>query len=279
MQRNPAIHIRLSDLIRILNFLKVDNADQLAYSLLKESAKYNIKGRVFVMSNKRVANKVKRIIDNDIQLVDLFNKALSMVLLENKILYAKPISQTSRQYIVLKEVTKSAIQFCDLYNIDYSIGFIEFCRLAIELLKKSYSIYKFKMVIPQISKRYENKRILENDENKEGTKEVYSIYKNKALIQFGIDYTCTDIDEYIHFYNIRKLCDSRNIPYNDWINTQFDKLSFTGTLPLPKMLYGEKAINRFNLKNTSNYVKETISEKIILKKDVFKKRKVSNDIQ
>ena len=53
-------------------------------------------------------------------------------------------------------------------------------------------------------------------------------------------------EKYVHVCRIHKLLSERHWDYREYINAQFDALSFCNGVPTLDGMYGDKAIERFN---------------------------------
>jgi len=129
--RNPAIHIRRSDLIVIIESYGLNIHD--INKIMTEAVKYSIKNRVNVTTKVRGKQKAERHIESDTNLVSEFNRIYAGEMILNNV-KALSITKSSVQYLTLKEVTFQALEFCKLFSLVEQTGFKIYIDLGLKIL-------------------------------------------------------------------------------------------------------------------------------------------------
>lgn len=240
--RDPAIHIRMSDLKQVFRDaweLEVD--DSALYGLFKEALNYSIRNRVMVVSKSASKKKIDRHTEATTNLVADFNRIYQGVVVSNNI-KAMAINKSSVQYLTLTEVTHQAIEFCDLFELGYENGFKIFVETGLDILKHKFNIYRLKGTASRIVDTYRDKQTIINDSNPAGTNQMIKEW-GSAVKSFFDKSIHIDNPEAVrvHFIHAREDADSVKANYGDWMYAQFEKWQYLNSIPQFTQLYGDNA--------------------------------------
>lgn len=253
MQRDPAIHIRKSDLITIFNKVGIDSS--IVDKIMYKAKEYNIQNRVNVTLSSNGKKKAARASVIDDKTVEMFNRIYD-TFNKNNNLKILTVRKTDAHYITLKEITHQALTFCNLYDIEnLTEGFKAYLSIGYELLKSKYSIYRLKGHGQRIMDYYGAIKIIKDDAYPDKTTEMYGAWKLAVIKYFGHSLDITDPQKYMYFVKAREDADQMKADYKDWIFAQFEKWSFLNSIPEFSQYSGEQAAINYSV-----YVKQTAKE-------------------
>jgi len=220
--RNPILNIHKSDLESILDKMGVQiDLKTLFLEAKKCSVKYSIDEKSFLKYNKIA----------EAEHVGKFNMTL-MAIQQRTNPNAQVIRQQDSAYMLLKEITILATDFCNANNLTIDRGFSIYIQAGLDIMGKKYGLNKFKTYNQKICASYEHEQIIKNNPNKGETDLIIKIYKQKT--------TVTKSDT-IHFVYAAAEVVENGAKVEDWMKAQFDRLEWTGKIPEPYQLYGDNA--------------------------------------
>lgn len=169
---------------------------------------------------------------------ELFNSILTSSLQVRYNPNASPILIQDSAYNMLKEVSILAVDFCNKAGLSTREGFITYINLGLDIMGKKYAINKFKFYNGKITELYFNSLEIAADPNKELTDILMKYYAYKGKVEV----VQSDI---IHFVRTAaQITDTESNP-RVWMDAQFERFAFTGTIPEPQHLYGEKQLEAY----------------------------------
>lgn len=245
MSRNPSIHIRRTDLKIVLLNSGIQVSDSQMDLIFQNAIHYKLSDRHLIFSNKK--QNLERLEKNhkvETAPVEIFNGCLTLVRQDIGHRFFEKIDRTSVQYSVLKEVSMIAEEYCKTFNLGLREGFVEFCRLGLDLMGKKYGLNKFKFYKEKIFKQKEWEILIQDDAGSTLTAEVISYYKS-TLLSKGTTYEIDRVEEYVDFIYCKQEIQESNSKVKDWIDAQFIKLEFLDIYPNPNQLYGDGARKRY----------------------------------
>lgn len=256
MKRDPSLHITKSDLVKLLaeiNYSQRTSGIALADKIFENAKKYQITDRYLQILEQKsaVKKKVTKSMEADdvpAGLVEKFNLWLvTERTAHNEYIKATPISKSNKQYTLLKEVVKMSQDFVEKFEITpQSDGHREYIRLGLRVMKR-YSLNRFKTYDTLINEMFESSVIVLMDEHKEDTSKFYGIWQEsmvKHTSMEGLD-LLSDYVKYAHMVYGREQADECDAYYEDWVEAQFDGLSFMNVIPELSQFYGENAKKRW----------------------------------
>lgn len=239
--RNPSIHIKESDLVYLLDKYGND-----VKKILKYAKKLSCNTRSVSITNQQLDKKVTRTIQTNSKDTNLFNNILFLVRQGLKHRGFKKVEENSRDWLILKDITNLANDFCEEYNLPKEKGYKEFCQIGISKMTK-FSYPKLKTLYDSICSYYQSIHEIEQDDEPFLTKKIHQyyceiIYKRTGLIQ---KYDSKP-DDYIFFIRVKDECKNLRIKFEDYINAQFYGLEYRNGIPHPAQLIGDNAMQRLN---------------------------------
>lgn len=241
--RNPSIHVLKSDLVEVLSQYGLNEVD--VDAIMFECRKRAVKGRVNVMAKSKTKKKVERLVESDSGLTEKFNGVLTSLRqsLSHKI---TTVRKGGKDWLVLVEVASDAKEFCEYFKFDsMEEGFKAYIRSGIEMMGKKYALSKFKFYKQRIFDYYEFKKAIDTDADAEGTEEFYNIYCDAMMERTGVDMELDSVEDYVHMVFGRQEADEVHADYKDWVEAQFQGLSFMAAVPEMNQLYGLNAKKRY----------------------------------
>lgn len=241
--RNPSIHVLKSDLLEVLSAYGLNESD--VDSIMFECRKRAVKGRVNVTAKSRTRKKVERLVESDSGLTEKFNGVLTAFRqsISHKV---TSIRKGSKDWLLLVEIASDAKEFCDYFKFQsVEDGFKAYIRSGIEMMGKKYALSKFKFYKQRIFDYHEFRTAIEQDADAEGTEMFYNVYCDEMLERTGVDLELEDVEDYVHMVFGRQEADASNADYKDWVDAQFEGLSFMNAVPELNQLYGLNAKKRY----------------------------------
>jgi hypothetical protein len=238
--RDPSVHVKRSDLLKILSDYGINHRDM--PGIMLAASKKALKFRANLTLPAKTRKKAERVLEAGDELVEEFNRAYVTVMAENNI-KVLAIHKNNTQYLTLKEITQSAREFCTLFELDPQQGFLMYVRMGVKLLNKKYSLYRLKSVSDRIVDRYRTTLTINNDQSPINTELMYQAWGKAVKKYFNavIEIERGAIDKYVHFVYAKQDADSVNANYNDWMDAQFEKWSFLQSMPEFSQLHGDNA--------------------------------------
>lgn len=247
MQRDPSIHIKLSDLVHILKtkvFDKNLKPADLGMVLLKECAPYSVSTRSVISSNLRVERKAKKLIHSSRLDSDLFSQLIYATRKSLKHRGITLIKPGSKDWDMVKEITTKALDFCLEFELGKREGFIQYIKIGISKMIK-FNLNKFNGLHEIICETYSAIKEIEKDTDPELTKELYNYYSQEVIRVTGIfEPIDNDPEKYVYFVKARQLAEELNVSLDLYIEAQFDGLNFAKGIPHPVQLTGVNARQR-----------------------------------
>jgi hypothetical protein len=253
MKREPSIHISKSHLIVIIEELNglqkhgvVYSSEELVNKIFTMAKPYSIISRQVNVSNDRVEKKANRLLKSSRLDADLFARLVFAVRKQRKHRGISQIKPGGKDWDLVKEVTSSALNFCEEFSLKKRDGFIRYIDVGLSKMAK-FNLAKFPNMYEAICETYEAIVEIENDNNPEGTSELYDYYVRHIADNTGIYEDIKTLPEkYVWFVRARKEADKIKVPYAVYIKAQFSGFDFAKGIPHPVQLVGPKAILRVN---------------------------------
>lgn len=246
--RNPSIHITESSLKDILKEVISESKVEakILSAIVRKAKKHSINHRCVIITNDKLDKKVEKVTIANTSDVFIFNNILFMVRKSNNHFGVRKINESSRDWLILKDITKMAVDFCNEFELDIKIGFKNFIELGLLKMNK-FSLLKFKSLYEAICNSYVAKIEMNKDEAPGKTKSIHDYYVALITERTGNPTTyIKDPDNYCYFIEVRKNVDRLGIKFEDYIKAQFTGMEWRDTIPHPAQLVGQKANDRLN---------------------------------
>lgn len=250
--RDPALHIRRSDLMAIIAELRLDLGRKHVDMIFQIACKYSIRNRIFVTTKTKSKKKSDRSVESDTQLLEKFNGIYQSCLVSHSI-KSMTIGKTSPQFLTLKEVCFQAKEFSDLNCLGYEEGMRLYVEIGIKLLGNKFGIYRLKGYALKILEYYQAKALIASDKDPDGTDDMVVAWTQCVRVFYHTSIALEDDAQRAHFIHAREDADSLQAEYYDWISSQFEKWSYLNTLPAFTQLYGDNAKLIYKIYMTKNH--------------------------
>lgn len=247
--RVPSIHITEQNLILALDRLKKlhnykFSAEELASQLLTESVKYSISTRSIAPTNKKSQDRIDRVIKSGLGDSMKFARTLYLVRTSMKHRGVTQINQAHKDWPILKQITKDALNFCKDFDLPIEEGFTEYLKIGLAKMQK-FALPKMSAMSETISQTYEFTKEIKSDPNESITKALSLEYNQAIVLKTGMPYNYKDQpDKYVFFVRAAQLCKELNIKPRDYVKAQFHGFEWVSGVPDPVQFVGPKAKER-----------------------------------
>lgn len=247
--RDPAIHIRKSDLLQILKDIYVMFPNEVVEEILTRSRDVAIRDRFEVQTNTikvaRKATKAKAFAVSEAD-VQLFNRLLTFHRKELNHRFVA-IRREDSLWKQLSEVTHDALLFCETVGFpSKEEGMKWFIIRGIRMMRGKWGLNKFKYCRDAIIEEYNMEQELMQDPHPEKTLEFINAYIKVVRNESGVRISPTDFttSQQMDLHLGRKDADSISMKYTTYIQAQFAEMAFMNSIPEPVHLHGDNAKNR-----------------------------------
>jgi hypothetical protein len=207
---------------------------------------YSILSRKVNVTSDRIEKKAKRLLSSSRVDADLFAQLVYAIRKKRKHRGISPIKPGGRDWDLVKEITASALGFCEEFELYKREGFIRYIEIGISKMAK-FNINKFPNLYEAICETHLAMDEISKDENPNSTKEMYDYYISHIAEHTGIFENLQELPEkYVWFVRARVEADKIKVPGIVYIKAQFSGLDFAKGIPHPIQLVGPKAIDRVN---------------------------------
>lgn len=261
MKKDPSIHIKKSDFLEILENLEVKNfpIDQ----FLQLATRKAVNSRVVLVTNDKVHKEVRKILlatKGDASLVADLIYSIRIKLRHRGV---RKITQSqTREWSSCKRLAEVCNNFCKEFGFENPReGFLVYLEIGLRRITSSKNLIEKLITLSEYTNDvYQYRMELKHDPTPDDTKIIHDYYVNTIASNTGIVENYTDqVEKYIHFFKLKNFLEVRNWNYKDFIDAQFEALSYCNGIPPLESLHGDKAIERYNkwlYKNHSSHVDE-----------------------
>lgn len=249
MQRQPAIHIRLKDLSRILKKLLGKEIHKDFDSLVKqiglEGKVYQIENRKLLQSNKKVSKKIQQSETSTFEITSKFNRDLMISRRLKKHRSITPIREGTKDWLFLKEIAGLVYKFCQDHKMPFDRVSIEYINMALDKMNK-FSLYKIKAMNEQICEGLIALEEIRKDKTPNITDQMHLWYNGKVNERTGLNWDYKKIpDKYVYFIRAKEEAQRIGADPMKYLLSQFEGMQFRDGIPDPLQLVGPKALERY----------------------------------
>lgn len=247
MRREPSIHIKESDLIKVLEEAEVTgNIPQLVKFILSKARKYSLNHRSLLAGNAKVAKKAEKVLSSSVEDTQHMVRSIYFIrrqLRHRNITLPKP---GESQYSLIKTITVNAIKFYEEYyevTEAKSDAFVEYIRIGCSKMT-SFALPKLVAMHESICKTYEAQTLIAQNENLDLTDRALRTYNKFVVDKVGSilqDYSKMP-DKYMYFIMVAKRCKELGLPPETYIEAQFKGVEWRGGIPDPAQLINGKSL-------------------------------------
>jgi hypothetical protein len=213
-----------------------------------ESKRYSLEKRSISITTQTLAKKVLNKVTNDKSDITLLSQIIFSVRQSLKHRGIKPIDNNSAEWVALKKLTPLVNDFCNDFQLSKREGYIAYTRMGLKRITsfRGY-INKLYDMSETLSLQYEAEQVIQNDENKNLTKEIHDYYVSLIVKSTGIQENYIDKPlKYTKFVEVSILVKEMKMDYRVFIDAQFEGLAWTSNYPEPEQLVSEKYRERLN---------------------------------
>lgn len=268
VNRKPSIHCLQEDFLVVLNELLHDSYSKREIKLLHNSiisriSKFGVPKRSIVITNDKLLKSSTRLLTSSKDDSSKFAHYLLMVRRKLKHKGITSIKPGSRDWLMLKEITKNCLSFCNDFGLTKNDGFKIYIEIALKKMVK-YSINKFTSLHQAVCNDYEAINIISTDLSPDRTTLAHSIYGKLVGEKTGIpiDYT-RNPEKYQYFILAKSEANKINVPIEHYIKAQFAGLEWANAIPDPAQLVGDKAIQRLQRYLSENKITINKQEEMV----------------
>ena len=260
MKRDPSIHITKDTFEEILEVLGVSYFPTDAFFTM--ARKYSIDSRAVIASNKKITKQVDKITLASHGDALLAADLLYSTRIKLKQRGVRKITEANqREWTLCKKLADICNTFCDDFELETREGFITYIELGLKRLTNYRNLLQRLVAMAEnITTQYEAIREVQEYQSsesiKQGVLQVHDYFVRYIANSTGIYENFKDNPEkYVHACRIHKLLSDRHWNYREYINAQFEALSFCNGIPSPDTFIMDKSIERYNkwlYKNANN---------------------------
>ena len=248
MKRQPSLHITEDNLVLILKELGIRHKDYTLALLAKTIA---TKAKTFSMPNRKVSITTEKLKKDISKLTKsnrddavLFSKVLVMERRKANHRSIQQIKPGSPEWKNIKDITATAVQFCEEFDLDRLKGFSIYIGICLTRIKK-FSVNKLISMYPVVAEVYQANLVLESDTDPIETKKAHDIYNQVIIDKTGMAYDYSkDPVNYQYFVKVKDRAKELGISSSIYIKAQFHALEWIRGVPQPIQLTGDKADDR-----------------------------------
>lgn len=251
MKRNPSIHITKLQFENILSYLEIDNFPVEAFFVVakKEAINSRVVDITTKKANKQISNTLLASQGDAALVADI----IYSVRIKLKHRGVRKIQETNtRDWNACKKLAAICNDFCSSFELNTRGGFIKYIELGISRMTDHRNmIQRLISMSENIFSVYSSVEELEglSMSDKEDIKDIHNYYIKKLADRTGIYESLENFPEkMIHFKKLRDFLSSKGwlAYYAEYIDAQFEALTWCNGLPEIQNLYNEKAIERYN---------------------------------
>jgi hypothetical protein len=236
--RDPSIHIKESDLIRLIK------DKDLAQSIVKKAKSLSVSSRSVYANNNKLEKKVEKLKLASRSDAGKFAQALLLIRRKFKHRGLQLIGPTDTEWLILKDICVGATEFCNEFGFKLELGYREYITIAMGMMK-NFSLNKFKSLHGPICNIFEAQSEIQRDKSPERTSKAHDFYVATIHEKIGFAKGYDTVPEkFVYFIRMVGLADSMGIDTRTYIKAQFAGMDWRGGIPDPMQLVGDKALQR-----------------------------------
>lgn len=246
--KDPSIHIKKSDFKKILKSLEIKDfpLDQ----FLQAATKKAVNARTVLVTNDRVNKRMEHILlanKGDASMVADLVYSIRIKLGHRGI---RKVNQTNpREWDFCKKLADACNHFCEEFQFNNPReGFLVYIETGLKKITSNRNIIeKLVSMYDYIMEAYGSEMEIKNDPTPDDTRLIHNYYVSSIASNTGIMESYVDQPvKYIHFLKLKNFLETRGWDYENFIDAQFEALSYCNGIPPLESLYGDKAIERYN---------------------------------
>lgn len=285
--RDPGLHITKSKLARFIKEWNNDDTQGIKVNLVDYIMK---RGILHASLNRSILDPEKdtqrkslsRLSSAKMDDSTLFNKLLSDVRIQMKHRGFKRIDKFDSDWPFIVELSNLCNGFCSDFGLERKLGYIEYIKGYFYVRPGGFRVRQMKAFHEQIISRYQNKILIQEDENPKETEEAYHLYQNLVYDKVGVT-PKYDKDEnpekYLCFVKVSKEARGIGLTTEDYVLAQFETLDWTGGFPTPEQMTTVNAKDRVLKWMSENKLTTGRSKDVNKDKALVEFRKIKADLK
>jgi hypothetical protein len=262
--RDPGIHLTRSQFEEILGYLEITQFPTEAFFVMAKKKAVN--ARAVLVSNKKDNKKITNVLlasTGDAQLVADLLYATRIKLKHRGVRKITP--SNTRDWANCKKLAEICNVYCNDFQLDTREGFIDYINHGITMMGKNLNNITQRLIQMAdniTSEKSAEAEMKELSQYKEVAEDIYNYYVKKIASSTGI-YTDYNNRDKVWFYRVAAFLDEKHWlnQVDDFIEAQFEALSYCNGIPGLQTLTTAKAIERFNkYLYKSNQTQESLPE-------------------
>lgn len=247
--RKPSIHILKEDFIKLLKSeLSVPNSgkniDALAKRIFVKASKLQLSTRCLLESTKKQHKTATRIKASPLEDARVFSKYLLLIRRQFNHRGIKQIKEGSKDWLLIKDITQNALDFCETFNLSRNKGFQEYIKLLMGRMKM-FTLTRVPSMHESLCNQYIAVHRIQKDNHQGETLAAYLHY-DKIINQRtgqGIDYRQIP-EKYQFFIDVVDVAKELKMGVKTYIDAQFTAFEWKSAVPEISQMVGIKAKER-----------------------------------
>ncbi len=262
MTRIPSLHIneaRLRTILKRVSY-KSMNIRELANALIQHGKPYSLTNRSIISNTAKLEKSKSRVLKSSRDDAGRFSATLTLIRRQKKHRGIALIKVGSPNWLLIKEASSLAVNFCNDFNLKRDEGFRAYISLALDKMGNKFDLRRFNAYHQYICEAYANVQELHKDITPNQTSKALIEY-NKLMNETGVvqDYS-KDPNILIYFLKAKQEANKAKVSIESYIKAQFVGLEWCHSTPSPSQLVGTGAIDRLNKYIKSTGIKPGISD-------------------
>jgi hypothetical protein len=223
--------------------LELKNTKKIARAICVAAKTKSISSRSIHVSNDKLLKKIDKLKLSTRSDAGMFSMILTNVRRKMHHRGIEMIKPGEKNWLEIKEVCNLATEFCNEFGIDKKSGYREYCEIALRKMK-NFSLNKFKSLHAPILKTYEALIEIQADKKPQKTERLMKEYFKLVNERIGWTSQKMEPEKQVCFIKAKDEAEKLRLSPEEYVRAQFAELEWTGSMPDPFQLYGEKAIQR-----------------------------------
>lgn len=249
--RDPSIHIKESDLARVLyRIFNIEGSPiswdhkKMAAKIIEDAKSFSLSSRSITVTNEKVYKKAEKVQLGTRSNAYVFAHTLTLVRRKLKHRGVQMIRIDDKDWLHIKEISSKADEFCKEFNLDTKKGYEQYVTIGLSMMV-NYSLYKFKSIHGPIINKYEAIDLIQCDRNSDATSRAHLTYLKIVGERIGDVQGYEKVPEkYKYFVLVAAEAKKYGISVKDYIQSQFAAFEWRNAVPDPAQMVGEKAVQR-----------------------------------
>lgn len=245
--REPSVHVRRSDLLRVLNQYSEITVDEVNL-IMEELRRVSCDTRSVTVTNDKLKRDTEKRLLSSKGDASLMADIIYSIRIKMKHRGVRKITSADSDWLQIKQLAKLGNQFAEEFKLETREAYIKYVETGIKKLSSMRAyISKLINMYESICNEYGSIQDLYDDKSPEETKDIHDIFVNKIADKTGIyEGYLNNPTKMLAFFKAKELCNQLGVDYDVFINAQFEALEWCNGIPTPEMLTNEKAKERLN---------------------------------